>query len=90
MMRSVDMQICPALAKGKNCACRGLFEVSVIQHQQRRFAAQFQYRGFQMFTAGAGDYPPHRRRTGEIDAAYGGVGDQGLHQRRRVGGGQVR
>lgn len=55
---------------------RRLFEIGVIQHQQRRFAAELQHRGFQMFAAGAGDYPPHRRGAGEIDAAYGGVGNQ--------------
>ena len=79
MMRSVDMQIWPWFMKApKAAAFDRLVEIGVVEHDERRLAAELQQHRLQMARRDFGDEPPDARRAGEIDAANGRMGDQRL------------
>jgi hypothetical protein len=53
----------------------GLVEVGVVQHEQRRLAAQLQQHGLEVLGAALGDDLAHGGRAGEVDAAHGRMVD---------------
>ena len=90
MMRSVDMQICPLLAKAaEGGGVHRVLDVGVVQDHQRRLAAQLQHRGLQVLRASLRDDAPHLGRAGEVDAPHRRVRhhrlDHGAGIGRRVG-----
>ena len=62
----------------KGSGVHGGFQVGIVQHQQRGFAAQFQQHRFEVLGADAGDDLAHMGGAGEIDAAHCRVGYHGL------------
>ena len=60
-------------------------EVGVVEHDQRRLAAEFEQHRLQMLGGELGDDPADLRRAGEVDAPDGRMGDQRLDDLRRVG-----
>ncbi len=61
-----------------------LVEIGVVQHDQRRLAAQFEQAGLQMLGRALGDDPADRGRSGEVDAAHRGMIDQRADHRARI------
>ena len=59
-------------------------EVGVVEHDQRRLAAEFEQHRLQMFARGLGDDLADAGRAGEVDAPDGRMGDQRLDDLRRV------
>ena len=61
-------------------------EVGVVEHDQRRLAAEFEQRRLEMARRQLGDLPPDAGRAGEVDPPHRRVGDQRLDDARSVGG----
>ena len=59
-------------------------EVGVVEHDQRRLAAELEQHRLQIFRRDLGDDPADVGRAGEIDAPDRGMVDQRLDQRRRI------
>ena len=62
-------------------------DVGVVEHDQRRLAAELEQRGLEVAAGDLGDDPADAGRAGEVDAADGRLGDQRLDDRGRVIGG---
>ncbi len=71
--RHADLALVHESAEGGGLHC--LLKVGVLQHDQRRLAAQLQHHRFQMFSAAFRDDPADRRRSGEVHAAHGWMVD---------------
>ena len=63
-----------------------LVEVGVVEHDERRLAAELEQHRLQVARGDLGDDPADPRRAGEVDAPHRRIGDQRLDDLRRVGG----
>ena len=77
MIRSVDMQIWPGVhERAERRGLHRLVEIGVLEHDQRRLAAELEQHGLEMLGGAPGDDPPDGGRAGEIDPAHGRMVDQ--------------
>ena len=60
-------------------------EIGVVEHDQRRLAAELEHDRLQVLRAGQRDQPADARRAGEVDAPHRRVRDHRLDDRARVG-----
>ena len=73
------MQIWPWFMKApKAAAFDRLVEVGVVEHDQRRLAAELQQHGLEVPRRGLGDDPADAGRAGEVDPPHRRVRDQRL------------
>ena len=78
-MRSVDMQIWPWFANAPNTVgVDRLVEIGVVQHDQRRLAAELEQHRLQVLRRALRDDLADARRAGEVDAPHRRVRDQRL------------
>ena len=72
--RHADLALVGEGAEGRGVD--GLVEIGVVEHDQRRLAAQLQQHGLQVLGARLGDDLADARGAGEVDAPHGRVRDQ--------------
>ncbi|ABA49037.1 hypothetical protein BURPS1710b_1050 [Burkholderia pseudomallei 1710b] len=64
----------------------GRVEIGVVEHDERRLAAELEHGGLQMPRAALGDDPAHPRRAREVHAAHGRVRDHRVDDGAGIGG----